>query len=235
MASTKTVSDTIVYVTTLLKGQLLNVNNQLPGLEMANIIKQRILGPPFSWRQNRATLNFGISQAGGTDYTLSVPQMGRIEVQWMTDGSGKKLELGGAMALAANSTVAQPTKMALQYDDNAGNLTFRFNTVPDENYTAWCDYQQKAVLIQSYADLWGPIPDEFAYLFDEGMLALGGRLVNDARFTIWEANFIAGLLATQDGLDEQAKAIFVADWMAVARYMNRSQAAGQMGTQGRGR
>jgi len=233
MASTLTFSDSAAFCSTLLKNQLLNVNNQQPGITMANIIKQRILGAPFIWRANRGHAAFAISQLGGTDYAQALPTLGRIETQWLTDAEGNDMPLQGAVALPKNSSVARPTIAAPQYDDNAGNITFRFNYTPDADYTANFDFQQKPTLMTSFGSLWGPVADEYGYLFNIGLLALAGLLVNDTRFPIWEKDFVSGLLATQDGLDEQAKAIFIGDWMNVTRTFQRSQAAGQTGAAGR--
>ena len=225
--------NSVVFAQVLIKNQRLNVNGQEPGLTMANITLQRILGPPFAWRQNRATLSFPIAALGGTDYAISVPNLGRIETQWLTDAAGGIHELEGATSMAKVGASKRPTKVAPVYDDNAGNITFRFNGVPNANYTAWFDYQQKAQLITSWANPWGVIPDECGYIYNKGFLALAGLLVNDARITIWEKDFVSALLGAQDGLDEQAKAIFLGQWLSDARSATRSAAAVQGGTAGR--
>lgn len=234
MSTSQNVMNSVVYVTTLLKNQRLNVNGQEPGLTMSNIVLQRVLGPPFRWRQNRATLQIPITTLLGTDYTLAVPNLGWIETQWLTDDSGNVFELEGAVSLPKVSAKRRPTKVAPVYDDNLGNITYRFNAVPDKNYTAWFDYQKKAQLILSWADPWGVIPDECGYIYNTGLLSLAALLVGDARFQVWNREFVASLLATQDGLDEQAKAIFMAGWLSDARSAQRSQSSSQLGTQGRG-
>jgi hypothetical protein len=234
VAITQNIMNSVVYVQTLIKNQRLNVNGQEPGLMMSNIILQRILGPPFIWRQNRASFNFGISAIGGTDYSVYLPNLGRIETQWLTDLTGKEIELSGAVCLAKTSSSRRPTKVAPQYDDNQGNITFRFNSVPDQAYTAWFDYQMKAQLITSWANPWGVIPDECGYIYNSGFLSLGALLVNDARFGIWEREFVGSLLGAQDGLDEQAKAIFLGQWLSDTRTAARSQGAVQGGVAGRG-
>ena len=233
MASTFTLSDSAVFCSTLIKGQVLNINNQMPGLMMGNIVLQRILGAPFIWRANRANASIPITEAGGTDYVMSLPLLGRIETQWLTDSSGNEMPLEGAIALPKNSNVARPVKVAPQYDNNAGSITMRFDQTPDASYTAYFDYQQKAQLMTSFGSSWGPVADEYSYIFNLGLLAFAGLVVNDARFPIWEKDFISSLLATQDGLDEQAKAIFIGDWMNVTRTAARSQAMGQSGAQAR--
>ena len=233
MATTQNIMNSIVSVQTLIKNQRLNVNGQEPAFTAANLTLQRILGPPFIWRQNRASLAINISPLSGTDYTVSVPNLGRIETQWLQDATGKVMELTGDVVLARAAAVQRPTKVAPQYDDNLGNITFRFNAVPDKPYTAFFDYQQKAQLITSWASPWGVIPDECGYIYNHGFLAICSQLVGDARFTIWNRDFVAALLGAQDGLDEQAKAIFLSQWLSDARSMTRSQGAVQGGVAGR--
>jgi hypothetical protein len=234
VAITQNVMNSVVYVQTLIKNQRLNVNGQEPAATMANIVLQRILGPPFIWRQNRASFSIAISAAGGTDYTVSLPNLGRIETQWLTDSKNKDMELNGAVCLAKVNASRRPTEVAAQYDDNQGNITFRFNAVPNDDYTAWFDYQQKAQLITSWANPWGVIPDECGYIYNTGFLSLGALLVNDARFGIWERQFVGDLLGAQDGLDAQAKALFLGQWLADTRSAARSQGAVQGGVAGRG-
>lgn len=227
------IQNSITYVQTILKNQRLWVNNQEPGLTTANIVLQRMLGAPFIWRFNRQTVSFPINEAGGNDYSIAIPDLGRIETQWLTDPQGTKHQLNGAQSLASSTSVRRPTLVAPVYDDNEGTITFRFESVPDQIYLANFDYQQKARLLTGPSDTFGPVPDEFGYLFNKGMLTEGAILVNDARFPIWERDFIAGLLATQDGLDAQSKAIFYDQMLNNGRTSMRSQGLTQSGTAGR--
>lgn len=213
MASTLNLYNAIAFVSPYIKAQRLNVNNMEPGLGMGNIILQRMLGRPCVWRFNRATLTINLSAAGGTDYAVALSNLGSIETQWITDANGKDWQLNGALSLAKVSASGRPTKMAPQYDDNAGNITFRFNRVPNANLTAYIDYQMKAQLLTSYASNFAPVPDEFAYIFYTLYLAWAGQLVNDARFPMWMKEGISMLLGAQGGLDEQSRAIFVGEWM----------------------
>lgn len=233
MSISQNVMNSIVFVQTLIKNQRMNVNGQEPGLTMANIILQRILGAPFIWRQNRASFSIAISAAGGTDYTVSVPNLDRIETQWLTDANANIYQLDGAVSIAKVSASRKPTKVAAVYDDNAGNITFRFNSIPDKNYTAWFDYQQKAQLITSWANPWGVIPDQCGYIYNLGFLSMGALLVGDARFTIWNRQFVGSLLGAQDGLDAQAKAMFLESWLSDVRAVQRSQGSVADGIKGR--
>jgi hypothetical protein len=233
MSTTLTIQDGLTFVRGYIKQQSVSVNNQQPGLGIAQIILNIVLGPPFVWRFNRFNFSIPISTGGGTDYPIFVGNLGHIETQWMVDANGKFYELGGETTLARTGMQKQPTKVSPQYDDNAGNITFRFNSIPDKIYTAFFDYQQKAPLITGYAQPLGTVPDEFAHIIFTGLLAWAGMLVNDARFPIWEKRFIADLLAAQDGLDDQAKIIFMGEWMEFTKTAIRSQGAVQGGVGGR--
>lgn len=235
MSVTLSIQNSMTYVQSLIDNQRLNVNNMEPGVTMANTVLGTMLGAPFCWRQNRSNLSIAISTLAGTDYTESVPTMGFIETQWLADPEGNILELNGAGALAMVSFQRQPTLMAPQYDDNNGNITFRFNSVPDGDYTAFVDFQNAATLITSPADTFTPLSDYFGYLFNKGMLSEGALLVNDSRFSIWRSEWIAQCLATQDGLDAQAKDMFYNQFMNTTRTVQRSQDMSKNGGQGRTR
>jgi hypothetical protein len=235
MSSLLSVQNSMTYVQTQIDNQRLNVNNMEPGVTMANTVLGTMLGPPFIWRQNRRNINFSITALGGTDYAVYEPTMGFIETQWLEDEDGNILELNGATALAKVSFSRPPTLIAPQYDDNEGNITFRVNSVPDADYTVYLDVQQAAKLITSPADTFAPLSDYFGYLFNKGMLSEGALLVNDSRFSIWRSEWIAQMLATQDGLDEQAKDMFYSQFMNTTRTVQRSGAMTQNGAAGRGR
>jgi hypothetical protein len=233
MAVSISLQNSIVYVQTILKNQSLFVNNQEPALTTGNIVLQRMLGAPFIWRFNRSTITFPISEAGGTDYTQTVSDLGRIETQWLNDDKGNMFELKGSQSIAKVSSMRRPVEVAPVYDDNEGNITFRFNSIPEQEYTANFDYQMKPMILTGPGMTFGPVPDEFGYLFNKGMLCEGALLVSDSRFPIWEKDFIAGMLATQDGLDAQAKNIFYDQMLNNGRTSLRSQGMSQSGIAGR--
>jgi len=211
MATTLTVQDSINWALPFLKNQPVAVTNQQPALMCANIVLGFMLGPPMVWRFNRKEISFAISAAGLTDYVQLLNDFGFIELAWLTSGSNQ-YALEGDIALVINPTSARPERVAAQFDDNAGDITFRFDKVPDASYTAFIDYQKKAQLLTSFASSWGPVPDEFNFIFNYGFLSLLCLLVNDARFPIFESYFIGRLLAAQDGLDDQKRAIFYENW-----------------------
>jgi hypothetical protein len=221
-------------VTPLLKNQSVQVSNQEPALTAANIVLGTMLGPPCRWRFNRSNFSFPITSAG-TDYSQSVPTLGFMETMWLADPAGKIHALNGAISMAPNPAPGRPEKLAAQYDDNAGNITFRTDKTPDQNYTVYLDFQRKATLLTSAGSPWGGVPDEFNYIFNQGFLCLMSLLVNDSRFPIFENYFIGRLLGAQDGLTDQERNIFIANWVAMAGTLGRGQGSMNAGIAGRGK
>lgn len=209
--TTLTLRNTMNWAAAYIKNQPQEVTNMEPAVTVANIVLGTMLGPPFKWRQNRVEVSFAITSAN-TDYLKAAPNFGFIEDAWLIDGSNVQHPLEGKLSLGVTPDSARPTKIAPQFDDNAGNITFRFNTTPNQNFTCFVDYQQSAPLITSPAAGWGPVPDYFNYIFNWGYMAVISLLTNDARFPIFEKYFIGRLLGAQSGLTEQERNIFLANW-----------------------
>lgn len=235
MATTRTVQDTITWASTILKGQNLYVNNMEPALTISNMVLERVLGPPMRWRYNRGNVNFGISVAGGTDYSVAISDLGWIEKQWLLAADGTIHALEGAEALAKTTNSYRPKTMAPVYDDNAGNITFRFDAVPNASDTVFVDYQRRAPLITSFGSGWGPIPDEYGYIYNKLFLAAAGNLTSDMRAPLWAQEGVSALLGAQQGLTAQAIAIFLGEWDRAMRTLAASQDMGKLGAGALGR
>ena len=235
MATTLTLRNSMNFVSAFLKNAPQMVNNLEPALTAANIVLGTMLGAPMRWRFNRKQFSFTVSTAGGTDYILNIPDFGFLETQWLLDAAGNVHQLTGKLSLAVESHQGMPTEVAAQYDDNAGNITFRVRNLPDAAYTVYGDYQKKMSLMTSDASTWGTVPDEFGYIFNQGFLSLMMLIVNDARFPIFEQYFISRLLGSQDGLTDQERNIFVANWLALSTTLARGQGAASAGIAGRGK
>jgi hypothetical protein len=235
MPLTLTLQNSINFVSPILKNQPLLVSNNEPALTAANLILGTMLGPPFKWPFNRNSYSFPITKTAGTDYKVTLADFSHLETQWLTDPTSKIYQLSGAVSLASEGGVARPTKIAPQYDDDAGNITFRFNSIPDQNYTAFIDYQKRIALMGAPASPWGVVPDRFSYIYNQGFLAMMSLLVNDARFPIFEGYFLARLLGAQDGLTDQERNIFIGNWMEVTQTIARSQSTVAVAAGGRGR
>lgn len=235
MASTLTVQNSVNFITPILKNQPLFVSNLEPAMTAANLVLGTILGAPFRWRFNRGSFSLPITTVGGTDYVKVLSDLGFVETLWLTDVSGAIHQLTGAIAIAKTTEQGRPSRVSPQLDDNAGNITFRFDRIPEANYTFYGEYQKKCPLLNSPASSWGVVPDEFSYIFNWGFLTLMSLLINDSRFPIFENYFISRLLAAQDGLTDQERNIFVGNWMALSQTLNRSQGAVNSGIAARGK
>lgn len=222
----------ITWVQTILRQQPLNVANMEPGLTLANIVLQRILGPPMRWRFNRNNTSWTISQGAGTDYSLSIPDLLWPEVYWLVDGGGIVQPCEGRLVLPKSATIDRPSLVAPVYDDNAGNITMRMNTVPDAGYTAFMDYQQKAPILTSYGSTFDPVPDEFSYIFNQLYLAAAGQLVADPRALAWRQEGVAALLGAQTGLTAQEIAIFLSEFDRFMMTLANSQGMEKLGIAG---
>ena len=235
MPQTIDLQSSINFVTPILKNQPLMVSNNEPAQSAANLVLGTMLAPPFKWAFNRQSFNFTISLLGGTDYTVALPDWGFLETQWLADGTGKVYQLGGETSLAKETGLSRPAKMSAQLDDGTGNITFRMSGLPDQAYVVFINYQRRMVPLGSTAAFWGPVPDRFAYIYNTGFLAFMSLLVNDARFPIFENLFLSRLLGAQDGLTDQERDIFLANWVNVMQTMNRGATAVTASAQARGR
>lgn len=235
MSTSLNLQNSIAFAQGVIKNHPVFINGLEPAITSGNIILQTMLGAPFKWRWNRSTFSISLTIAGGTDYVVAVADLGSIETMWLKDTQNNILQLSGAVALAKASDSGRPTRVAAQYDDGLGNITFRFDRIPDANYTANFDYQRKPSLITSPASPWGVVSDEFGYIYNYGFLCLLMLLNNDSRFPIFEQYFVSRLLGAQDGLTDQERNIFLGMWLKNAQTVTRDQAAVNMGVAGRGK
>lgn len=197
--------------------QPLTIGGLEPALSNANMVKQTILGPPFCWNWNRATLPI-VCTLNIQDYVEALSDFGFIEKAWVQNADATDIkELEVENALAATKEKARPRFVAAQNDDSAGNITFRTMPKPDEAYTLSVLYQKKTVLMTSLASLWSPIPDELSYIFNFGFLALSSILNNDPRFQVFNQRFLSHLLGNQQGLDEMKRNIFLGNWLEITK------------------
>lgn len=237
MASTITLAKTIAWA----KSFIANLDPTIqtgsePALTSANIIRQTILGPPFVWRWNRATVSLTAAQ-GTQDYTQAVASFNFIETASVQDigvTPNRWFELSPNLCLGLASEQGRPRDLAVQTDDGAGNLTFRLLPVPDKAYPVTVTVQKNASLFAATTDTWGPIPDEYSYIYNWGFLALMYMYNDDPRFTVANQKFIAALLGAQQGLSETERNIFLNNWEAISGQQAQNAMKMQQGNQARG-
>ena len=224
----------------LLKNQPLAVSNLEPALTSANKVLQRLLSAPFRWRWNRGNVTLTTvvtTNPPTTDYAVSIPDYGFVENVYATVASSAPAvvpPLQVKLSLPVDYAVARPTEIAAQYDDGAGNITWRLKNAPDQVYTLGIDYQRKPPIMPSVAYTFGPVPDEFAFLYEAGFLMELSLLVNDSRYPIYLRDFVSAILGLQDGLDEQGKNIFLEYYLQTATEVLRRQGRTSQGVQALG-
>jgi hypothetical protein len=235
MPSTLNLQNTINFTAPYINYQPTTIGGMEPALSAANIILQTILGPPFSWRWNRSTVSV-LCVAGQQDYVETVADFGFIEKATVTSADGKDIkEIEVQNILSKSKDPGRPNYVAAQFDDGNGDITFRFQKVPEQAYTAEITYQKKATPLLCLASKWSPVPDEMAYIVNYGFLALITILVNDARWPIFNQMFTSHLLGAQDGLDEMQRNIFLGRWLEITKAAERAQLKTQQGVAARQR
>ena len=236
-SNTKTLTDSMNWAMWFVGNRSFAPNSPTslePALTSGNIIQQTMLQPPFSWRWNRATATFNTA-LNTSSYVVNLPQFGFIEKASVVDGSGSTFEIPNITTkILTDKSVDRPTTICPALDDNNGNITFQFLPgLQDQVYIDNLLYQKKPVLFTNLTTAW-TIPDEYGYVYDWGFLALFLLFANTGDNRAFAANqkFVANLLALQEGLTEQQKAIFLGEWDFLLRAIS-SQTNQQLGLTGR--
>lgn len=209
-------------------------NSLEPALTSANIVKQTILGAPFSWWWNSFATTFTCS-AGIQDYVVNTPNFAWIENSAVQDpGTTNQRQLSVKMSLAIDSVAqaSRPTFISpLNQDTSTGDVTFRLMPVPDKPYIVNQLVQQSPTLFANLSDVWGPIPDYLSYIYNWGFLSMMWMFADDPRWAMANQKFIAHLLGAAQGLEETEKNIFLNNWNGITPAQN---IAIQQGYQARG-
>lgn len=136
--------------------------------------------------------------------------------------------------LGAGSEPGSPNTIAPQVDDNAGNITFRLLPIPDQTYQVTVIFQKKIpALITSLASTWAPIPDQYAYIYEWGFLALVCAYWQDPRWSAYNTKFVTSLLGVIEGLSEDQKNIFQQAWLSSITEQKTTGMKAQQGVQSR--
>ena len=232
MPATRNIMSSALFSLPFLGYQPVNISNGEPALTAANLTKQTILGPPFSWPWNRNTFTLALT-TDTQNYDLALPDYGFIERAWLIDAQQNVTEIKIRLALAAESHVQRPQSVAVQYMGDDGTVSFRINAMPDQPYTMEGFYQQAPVLMSSLAATWGPIPDYLGYIYDWGFLSNVAMLTKDARFPIFAQRFNAHILGAQGGLTTMQRNIFLGNWLEVMSAAQESQLTTQQSVSSR--
>jgi hypothetical protein len=218
LSSTIQLQNTVNWASTFIEFEVptLGTANE-PSITSANTVMQTILGPPFKWSFNRATVPF-TTTGGNQDTKVAVSNFGFIESASATSGNTTFAFKEVKQELTIGTEPARPQSIAAQFDDNAGNITFRCLPVPDKAYVVTVTYQQAPpALFSALSTTWTPIPDKYSYIYNYGFLALTMAYDDDPRFPLFNQKFVAHLLGTQQGLTETERNLFIDTWNLIAR------------------
>jgi len=118
--------------------------------------------------------------------------------------------------LSKSSDGQRPNAISVQYNDGAGNITFRFMGVPNATFNVVLDFQKAAVPFTTTSSTWGTIPDIYAYIYNRGFLAETLEPVDAQRAQMEKQRFILSLVSIAEGLEMQDRAIFVAQYLNIS-------------------
>lgn len=218
MASTIQLQRSVTLASAFVRYAPLVLSANDPALSNGDWVRQFILSAPFAWRWNRAKTTFA-TIIGETDYLISLASFGWIEkaVIYFPENGNATNELEVANDLAVESNPNQPTKLSAQFDDDAGNITFRLSPAPDAVYNVEVTFQKAAPTFTDLSQTWSPLPDFMSYIYNQGMRAVTYEYINDPRYVAAFQLFTQQLVAANNGLTDAQKNIFLADRMNTQR------------------
>ncbi len=190
-----------------------------PAASIGDYTRQFILSAPFAWRWNRAKTTFN-TVAGTQDYSKALADFGWLELAVVNDNLGSTNSIAGLqnrMAESEDGSQSQPSYITAQVDDDAGNITFRLNPVPDKIYTVTVTYQKAAPTFVNLTDTWSPLPDFISNIYNYGFRAFAYEYFDDPRFGFTFQMFLKQLVANSEGLTDTQKNIYLQDFLSNAR------------------
>jgi len=182
------------------------VSNE-PALTLANMVQQTLLAAPFAWRWNRTSVTFNVLN-GTQDYAQAMTDLGFIEKVTISTGSAI-YSMDIANVLPEETKTNRPFVVAAQKDDGI-TVTFRFFPVPNFNGTATVTYQKAAPKITSLSATW-ILPDNLAYLYETGFLAMLFLHAADQRAVAEYQKFMQLALAASQGFSADTKVFAAAN------------------------
>jgi hypothetical protein len=195
-----------------------------PAFSNADWVMQTILAPPFAWRWNRTSGGSPSAPTftttiGVTDYEVNLPNFGWLEKATLYDPTSgyAALELQVELIKAEETLALQPQRIATQYDDGEGNITFRLFGSPDQVYNVVIEYQNAAQLFTFPTQTWAPIPDYMSFVYNEGMDYKTFEYLADPRMQTSGQLFYQSLAQMSQGLLDSQKNLWLSDKLATLR------------------
>lgn len=241
MSTTRNIMSSVLFSRPFLNYQPVDISQGEPAVSSANLTRQTMLSPPFSWPYNRNNFHIELDPGAGPwgqDYMISIPDFHFVEKVWLTDpDSGKVNEITNltqTRSLGAESAIQRPSSASMNLMDNTGLVTLRLNTLPDKPYVIDGFYQRAPLDMTSLASMWAPIPDHHRYIYDWGFLGFVALLTKDSRAAGYLGKFTSHLLGAQDGLTALQRNIFMGSFLELLTQQGRETMTTQQGVQSRG-
>lgn len=163
-----------------------------PAITIASMIRNSFLNSPLSWSWNRFEDSSTTITSANTDYTVNLTNFGWLERVVLTDGSGNTQEIKeiyNTLSLAKNKVSQRPSAVSVLINTPGTSVKIRFNSTPDQSYTA-------TLIYQGLATQFGP------FVINSSANAAGGNTAYTGIFT--PASFPTGSTATIAGFTTNA-------------------------------
>jgi hypothetical protein len=192
MATTKTLQETVDWARTFTKlVPIVGIGgfSNEPALTICNSVIQEILSPPHKWKFNRAELTSFITIDGTQDYPETVTDMSWLESCVIEDEANTSTspqlkptrEIEAVQDLPKESIRDNPEKVCILKEATT-TTTLRFWKVPATVvWRAYVIYQKKPVIKTALTANWSPIPDDLAWVYQQGFLAMAYKMADDTR------------------------------------------------------
>jgi hypothetical protein len=129
--------------------------------------------------------------------------------------SSKWIQISNKVDLALDSAQSRPQNISAEILGTLG-IVFRLMPVPDKAYPVAITLQQSAQLFTSLNQTWSPLPDDFGYVYNTGLLGWMYEFSDDPRWAPTRQRFIAALLGAAEGLSQTEIDIFLANFNAIS-------------------
>jgi hypothetical protein len=224
MANTHTLQEVAQWAMTFTK--LLPIigvggNPEEPALSICNNVIQEMLSEPYNWKFNskEAPPFLTDTTANTQDYQNSITDCGWLENCVRVDITSTQqpkptsnIEVVRNLQLV--SDVSVPLKIAFVRETDTGS-TFRLWPIPHQSkqWQIRPVYQKKAPLKIGLQETWSPIPDEMAFVYRQGFLAMAYQHADDPRAIQEYAKFQAMMKKALGLKDAEANSEgFTPDW-----------------------
>lgn len=198
MASTRTIQDVARWAGTFTKLQpIIGVGGYQaePALTIGNNVLQEMITAPFNWPFNSVdappfltTYCTDNSCQNVQDYLQSITDIQWIESATYTENLStaqpKPIDIVRVVQnIQKTNLLGPPSKLCKRQETDQG-IIIRLWPVPTK-ITQWqidFTYQKKAPVKQGIQDTWSPFPDELAFVYNQGFLAMAYKQADDPRW-----------------------------------------------------